>query len=119
MAKFLLDEHLSPRIAALTCKSGVDTLAIAASPRAGMKDPAVLEFAATEGRILVTYNIQHFAPLLADAIAGGHPPPGVVYVDDKTFSPRDYSGLARALKQLSVKIDRGEVDPSAGVFLTR
>lgn len=119
MAKFLLDEHLSPRIAALTHKSGVETLAIAASPWAGMKDPEVLKLATSEGRILGTYNIQHFALLLADAIAGGHPPPGIVYVDDKTFSPRDYSGLALALKALSDKIDRGEVDPSAGVFLTR
>mgnify|MGYP001615061955 CR=1 FL=1 len=68
---------------------------------------------------MVTYDTQHFVPLLADAIAGGQPPPGVVYVDDRTISPRDDSGLARALKALSGRIDHGEVAPSAGVFLTR
>lgn len=119
MARYLLDEHISPKVAALTTRSGVDTLAVAASPWAGSKDPEVLKLATQERRVLVTYNIQHSAPLLADAIASGNPPPGVVYVDDKTISPRDYSGLARALKILSDRIDRGEVDPSTGVFLTR
>ena len=119
MARLLLDEHISPKVAMLARKSGVDTLAIAASPWAGMKDPEVLALATGEGRILVTYNIQHFAPLLADALAAGAVPPGVVYVDDKTVSPRDYAGLARALKELSDRVDRGEVNPSTGVFLTR
>lgn len=119
MARFLLDEHLSPKIAALMRKLGVDALCIADSSWSGLKDPAVMKLASELFRIVVTYNIGHFAPLLAEAIASGHPPSGIVYVDGKTLRPTDFSGIARALTRLSGQIDRGEVDPSGGVFLTR
>ncbi len=119
MARFLLDEHLSPKIATLLRKSGVDTVCIADSQWSGLKDPDVLKLATELWRIVVTYNIGHFAPLLADAISRGDPPPGVIYVDDKTFRPREFSALARALKRLSDQVDRDEVNPSGGVFLTR
>lgn len=119
MAKFLLDEHVSPVVAMMARAAGLDVLAVADSVWSGTRDPGVFRLAADQGRIVVTYNIQDFAPLLAECISAGKTSPGVVYVDERTFDPRDFSGLASALKALSRRIDSGQADPSGGLFLTR
>lgn len=78
MARFLLDEHISPKIATMVRKSGVDAICIADSAWSGLIDREVMKLARELSRILVTYDIGHLAPLLADAMSRGDPPPGIV-----------------------------------------
>ena len=63
--RLLLDANLSPRgVAAPLRLAGHDVFALA-EDRAyeGLADQQVLEFAASEERILITRNSRHFAPL--------------------------------------------------------
>ncbi len=66
--RLLLDANLSPRrIGSPLRSSGHDVRALAEEPTLdALDDPAVLEFAASEGRILVTRNSRDFAPLARD-----------------------------------------------------
>lgn len=63
--RLLLDANLSPRgVAARLRESGHDVLALAEhAVYEGLSDPAVLELAAAEQRILITRNSRDFAPL--------------------------------------------------------
>jgi hypothetical protein len=65
--RILLDANLSPkRIGAVLHRRGHDVLSLASDAVLGaaLDDPQVLEFAASERRILVTRNSRDFAPLL-------------------------------------------------------
>lgn len=73
--RLILDAHLSPqRIGKPLEDSGHDVFAIAADPSLdALDDPAVLELAAEERRILITRNSRDFAPLVREwAEAGRH-----------------------------------------------
>lgn len=65
-ARLLLDEHISPKVAAALRKKGIDAYAVGDSQYAqvqGMPDQFLLERAAQEGRVLITYNYADFAVL--------------------------------------------------------
>jgi hypothetical protein len=66
--RLLLDANLSPkRVGSPLEKFGHDVLRLASDAALGaLDDPQVLEFAAREGRILVTRNSRDFAPLLRE-----------------------------------------------------
>ncbi|MEK7269551.1 MAG: DUF5615 family PIN-like protein [Planctomycetota bacterium] len=117
--RFLLDEHLSPRVAERLRDLGIDASAVKGTEREGMDDEALLRLAAGEGRILVTYNIGDFAAVLADFSKEGLAAPGIAFVDSRTIPSSDFSGLARALARLARRIESGEVSAVWGVFLTR
>lgn len=73
--RVLLDAQLSPdRIGAALAERGHDVRSIASDAALGaLSDPDVLEFAATERRVLVTRNSRDFAPhLRLWAEAGRH-----------------------------------------------
>ncbi len=76
-------------------------LAVSGSDLAGLDDEAIFRTAVRERRILVTYDIG-----------------GLVFVDSKTISTSEVSKLARALRRLSAAIQRGEVEPAGGIFLS-
>jgi hypothetical protein len=63
--RLLLDADLSRRrIAAPLERRGHDVIALQADPsRRSLPDDLVLEWAATEARILITRNARHFQPL--------------------------------------------------------
>jgi predicted nuclease of predicted toxin-antitoxin system len=63
--RLLLDANLSPqRIGGPLRDAGHDVLALAGDPAIeGLDDPAVLDLAAAEQRILITRNSRDFAPL--------------------------------------------------------
>lgn len=117
--RYLLDEHISPRVVDILAHSGIDAVAAARSPHAGYDDRALLSSAVADGRLLVTYNIDDFAPIFGDFIKEGRAMAGIVFIDTRTIPPDDIRGLARALRGLAEKIDRGAIDPSGCVFLTR
>lgn len=77
--KALLDEHLSPLIAALLREAGFDVLAVAdRDDLVACSDRVVLECAAAEGRAVVTNNIKDFRPLAAEWLAMGRIHPGLI-----------------------------------------
>ena len=57
----------------------------------------MLESAAEEGLTLVTYDLKTIPPVLAEWGASGRVHGGVIFVDDRSISPADFGGLARAL----------------------
>ena len=77
--RLLLDEHLSPAIAAGLRKRGHDVIAISEQERwMGLDDPAVLMRAVAENRAIVTNNVRDFRPLCAERLARGQNHPGLV-----------------------------------------
>lgn len=77
--KALLDEHLSPQIAALLRQAGLDVEAVADRPGVvGHSDKAIFEVACSEDRAVVTNNIKDFRPLAAQWLAEGRVHAGLI-----------------------------------------
>jgi predicted nuclease of predicted toxin-antitoxin system len=75
----LLDEQLSPQVAVLLRRAGHDVLAVAdRDDLVGCSDRVVFEVASSEGRALVTNNIEDFRPLAAESLAAGRSHSGLI-----------------------------------------
>jgi predicted nuclease of predicted toxin-antitoxin system len=75
----ILDEQLSPQIAALLRKAGYDVDAVAdREDLAGRSDRIVFEVASSEDRAVVTNNIKDFRPLAAEWLAQGRVHAGLI-----------------------------------------
>jgi len=104
--KLLLDEHISPDVAA-----GVRRRFRSIKIRAlvgweggsfiGQDDAACLEAAASQGLTLVTYDRRTIPLLLKQWAEEGRSHAGVIFVDEKTISPANIGGLVRALIELA------------------
>lgn len=79
--KALLDEQLSPQIATLLRRDGLDVDAVADRPGlAGRSDRFIFEVACSEGRAVITSNIKDFRPLAAQWLAEGRVHSGLILV---------------------------------------
>jgi hypothetical protein len=80
--RLLLDANLSPRrIGEPLTTAGHDVRALAAHPELeGLADPDVLVMAASEGRILITRNSRHFAPILREWAEAGRVHAGCILI---------------------------------------
>jgi predicted nuclease of predicted toxin-antitoxin system len=65
MARFYLDENVAEILAVLLIAVGHDAVSTRSLGRKGTRDPDQLLFAATEERIFVTYDSDHFVMLHA------------------------------------------------------
>ena len=117
--RFLLDEQLSPRLAAAAVRAGLDVTSVSGSLLEGQNDLTVLLAATAQDRILVSFNVRHLVPLMTDLIHSGLKPQGLVKISPKSFHQGNVKGILRALMKLADRIERGEVDPSMGVTLMR
>ena len=117
--RFLLDEQLSQKLAEAARALGLDVRAVCDSTLAGRDDVAILSAAVADGRILITIDIGGFMPLLTKFFLEGTKIPGLILVNPKTFPSQDVKVLLRSLKSMADRIERGEVDPSMGITLTR
>ena len=85
----LLDEQLSPQIAALLRKAGYDVDAVAErEDLVGRSDRIILEVACSEGRAVITNNIKDFRPLAADWLAQGRVHAGLILLPSKRTRTR-------------------------------
>jgi len=104
--KLLLDEHISPKVAAGLRRRNptllINTLAgWDDGSLLGQDDATCLRTAALQGLTLVTYDRRTIPPLLKTWAEEGRAHAGVIFIDDKTLSPADIGGLVRALAALA------------------
>jgi hypothetical protein len=108
MLKLLLDEHVSPDVAAGLRRRSRTILAHAmsaweAGSFIGQDDAACLRKAAAQSLTLVTYDRRTIPPLLKSWAEQGLDHGGVIFVDEKTIAPSDIGGLVRALGELATE----------------
>lgn len=105
MLRLLLDEHVSPDVAAGVRRRD-RTLVVHALASwedgnlLGQADAAILHEAAVQKLTLVTYDRRTIPPLLKAWAEAGQSHGGVIFVDEKTISPADVGGLVKALVTL-------------------
>jgi predicted nuclease of predicted toxin-antitoxin system len=85
-ARLLLDEMLSPVIAAALRDLGHDVTAVAEQPALrAMTDEEVFAFAAAQQRWLLTENVKDFQPILQQALQAGTPTAGLLFTSSRAF----------------------------------
>jgi predicted nuclease of predicted toxin-antitoxin system len=100
MLRVLLDAQISSRVIAKALRSdGHDVLAISEDASLeGLDDPAVLEMAVAQHRILVTHDVRDFAPLLRSWAESGRTHPGCILVHG--IGHREFGRALRGLRRL-------------------
>jgi predicted nuclease of predicted toxin-antitoxin system len=100
--KALLDEQLSPQVAALLREAGYDVAAVAERhDLIASSDAIVLEVATNEGRAVVTNNIKDFRPLAATRLAHGQTHAGLILVPStRTRTRSTTTALAAAIEKV-------------------
>lgn len=106
MLRLLLDEHISPAVAAgiRRRRPEVVVFALADWERGeylGAQDAACLQEAASRRLTFVTYDRRTIPPVLKQWAEEGRSHAGVIFVDVKTISPADVGGLVRSLVELA------------------
>lgn len=96
----ILDEQLSPQIAALLRKAGFDVDAVAdRADLTGRSDRIVLEVATSEGRAVVTNNVKDFRPLAAEWLAQGRVHAGLILLPStRTRTRHAIAAIADAIE---------------------
>ena len=75
--RFFTDEDIYAAIAPALRKAGLDAVSTPEVGRLGESDESQLTYAASEGRVLVTFNVAHFAALHAAWMTEGHHHAGI------------------------------------------
>jgi hypothetical protein len=108
MLRLLLDEHISPRVAAGLHRNRALVVHSFAEWEGGtflgQDDSACLQAAAQQGLTLVTYDRRTIPLLLKTWAEAGRNHGGVIFVDEKTIPPSDIGGLVRAISKLSNEV---------------
>jgi len=104
--RLLLDEHISPRVAA-GLRRRIRALTVyplkdwEEGAFLGQDDASCLMEAAAQGLTFVTYDRRTIPPLLKTWAEQGIHHAGVIFVDERTISPADIGGLVRAVAELA------------------
>jgi predicted nuclease of predicted toxin-antitoxin system len=101
--RFLLDEDLSYRVAEGLRQRGVDAISVHEVGRASQRTPDIeqLEYAATDGRVLVTYNRADYQTLDAQWRIEGRVHTGILWCTERSISRRAIGELVRALEDMA------------------
>jgi hypothetical protein len=105
MLRLLLDEHISPRVAAgirLRDKKIIihGMVEWESGSFLGQEDAACLREALLQKLTLVTYDRRTIPPLLKNWAEEGRQHWGVIFIDEKTISQADIGGLIQSLDKL-------------------
>lgn len=114
--KFYLDEDLSPKIAQILRRSGIDALSAHETGMLEAGDLEQLEVAAREKRCLVTRNRDDFIRLTVQFFNEHRPHPGVLIIPH-TIPGDQFNRIARLLKTFSSRHPSG-MEPYAIAFLS-
>ena len=79
--KYYFDEHMDPAIARGLRRRGVDCLTTKEAGNLGLGDPEQLDFATSEKRVIVTFNVDY---LKLDSNGVSHA--GIVWAVEKKYS---------------------------------
>jgi hypothetical protein len=81
--RFLADENFNNRVLAglRIALPDIDVIRVQDSEIYGFPDPAVLNWAAINGRIILTHDVQTMTKYAYERIEAGLPMPGVIEVD--------------------------------------
>ena len=104
--KVYLDEDLSPVIAALLRKHGVDATTAQEVGNVQLGDRVQLAYAAREGRAIVTANVIDFIELAHEAVATNTEHAGIVLVPS-SFRGDEFKAIADAIFQALKPYRRG------------
>ena len=115
--RFYLDEHLSPVIAEICRRHGVDVQATREAGRIGATDDDQLLFAAQEGRCILTENRRDFERLTNAFRERDLPHAGVLLLP-RSLPKHDFAGIAAALIHFDT-LYPGGLPPYTVVFLPR
>ena len=87
MLRFAADENFNNNIirGLLRRKPDVDILRLQDAGLSGASDPTVLEWAAQEGRVLLTHDVSTMTRYAYERVKSGKPMPGIFEVD-RSFS---------------------------------
>ena len=94
--KVYLDEDLSPAIAALLRRHGIDASTAHEAGNAQLDDRAQLAYATREARAIVTANVVDFIELAHEAVAANTEHAGIVLVPS-SFRGDEFSAIAAAI----------------------
>ena len=98
--RFFTDEDVYGVIAAALRAAGYDARSAPESGRRGESDESQLEWAGNEGRVLVTFNVSHFAQLHTAWLGAGRHHAGII-----ASSQRPVREVLRRLLHLGVSRD--------------
>ena len=76
--RFFTDEDVYGAVVAALRRARIDARSTPEVGRRGQSDESQLEWASAEGRVLVTFNVAHFARLHATWLQQGHHHTGIV-----------------------------------------
>jgi hypothetical protein len=102
--RFFTDEDIYGATAGALRKAGFDAISTPEAGRLGESDESQLEWAAGEGRVLVTFNVAHFAHLHARWIRQGRRHAGVVVSQQRAIGE-----FLRRLLHLAASLDREDM----------
>ena len=108
--KFFLDEDLPPSVAEIARNQGLDVTTVQEEGRHGLSDPAQLEFAASQSRVMVTRNRNDFLDLTKQSFQTNSPHHGVLIVT-RSLPSRRPEWIAAALIRWAEEF---EDHPAAG-----
>ena len=96
--RVLLDAHVSSRhIGRPLAAAGHDVLGLDQDQTlARLPDEDVLELAAEHGRIVITHNLRHFAPIVRRWAEAGRSHAGCILI---TLSHTDYGAILRGIEE--------------------
>src|SRR5206468_1368772 len=76
--RFFTDEDIYGAVAVALSRAGFDAVSTPETGRLGTSDESQLDWAAGEGRVLVTFNVAHFARLHTTWLRQGRHHAGIV-----------------------------------------
>jgi Domain of unknown function (DUF5615) len=98
--KFYLDEDISPRVAQILRKGGIDAASAHETGMLEASDDDQISFAAAEGRAMVTRNRDDFISLTVQSFENLKPHSGLIVVPH-TIPGSEFGKLATLLKKYS------------------